>query len=148
MNGDLQQEDYKEGIYVGYRYADSFGVEPMYPFGYGLSYTDFTMESDMTVHNGNVQVHTKVKNIGHHSGKAVVQIYGCLPAGKLHKEYQRLVGFAKTEELQPGQMQTVTVSFGTQELASYDESRNCYVLEAGDYIIRAGEHSRSPARMM
>ena len=142
LNGDLENEDYKEDIYVGYRYADSFGVEPMYPFGYGLSYTDFSLESQVTVMNGGVTVSASVQNIGNHSGKAVVQVYVSCPAGELHKEYQRLVGFAKTEELQPGQTQTFTVSFEPIELASYDESRNCYVLETGDYIIRVGEHSR------
>ncbi|MGI6315129.1 MAG: glycoside hydrolase family 3 protein [Christensenellales bacterium] len=143
LNGDLENEDYKEGIYVGYRYADSFGVEPMYPFGYGLSYTNFSMETTVTTQNGTAFVSAKVKNIGHHTGKAVVQVYVSCPVGTIHKEYQRLAGFGKTTELNPGHEQTIIVSFGPQELASYDESRNCYVLEAGDYIIRVGEHSRN-----
>lgn len=142
LNGDLENEDYKEDIYVGYRYADSFGVSPMYPFGYGLSYTDFSVESGITTQNGRIILTAIVKNIGQHPGKAVVQVYASCPTGTIHKEYQRLVGFGKTRELPPGQTEMLTLSFGTQELASYDESRNCYVLEAGDYIIRVGEHSR------
>ena len=146
LNGDLDNEDYSEGIYVGYRYFDSFGVEPRYPFGYGLSYTDFSIEaSDVTASGSRVIVTAKVTNTGSFAGKEVVQLYVSAPAGQLDKEYQSLAAFAKTPLLQPGQSETVELSFDLRAIASFDEAAGAFTLEQGDYILRLGNSSRNTA---
>ncbi len=145
LNGTLQDEYYKEGIYVGYRYFDSFGVEPAYPFGYGLSYTDFSLRSaGVTVDGGTVTVTATVTNTGSvYSGKEVAQLYVSAPAGALDKEYQSLAAFVKTDLLAPGEGQELPLTFDLATLASYREADASYVLEAGDYILRLGNSSRS-----
>ena len=144
LNGDLQNENYKEGIYVGYRYFDSFGVEPAYPFGFGLSYTDFAIGFEsLTAKGSAITVTAKVENVGSCSGKEVVQLYTSAPAGSLCKEYQSLCAFAKTKLLAPGECQTLELRFDLREIASFREADNCYVLEGGDYILRLGNSSRS-----
>ena len=144
LNGDLQNEYYKEGIYVGYRYFDSFGVTPAYPFGHGLSYTDFAISFDALAAKGSqITVTVQVKNEGSLPGKEVVQLYASAPEGTLCKEYQALAAFAKTKVLSPGEVQTLALTFDMTQLASYREKDNCYVLEAGDYILRLGNSSRN-----
>ena len=145
LNGDLDNEYYKEGIYVGYRYFDSFGVEPAYPFGFGLSYTTFTIHSaGVAAEDSKVTVKATVVNTGNtFSGKEVAQLYISAPNGKIHKEYQSLAAFAKTNILAPGARQTLELRFDLKSIASYRESDGCYVLEAGDYILRLGNSSRS-----
>lgn len=145
LNGNLDNEYYKEGIYVGYRYFDSFGAEPAYPFGYGLSYTTFSVHSAGIETKGTaVQLKAAVANTGaDYSGKEVVQLYVSAPNGKLHKEYQSLAAFAKTDVLQPGQRQTVELSFDLKAIASYREQDASYVLEAGEYVLRLGNSSRN-----
>lgn len=153
-DGNSTQEDYVEGIYVGYRYFDSFykvanADDPdsvlNYPFGYGLSYTDFDVTVDsVTVDMDYVTVNATVMNTGQtYSGKEVVQVYFSAPAGKLDKPYQELGGYGKTDVLGPGQRQTLTISFPTTEMSSYDEDLEAYIMEDGDYIIRVGNSSRS-----
>lgn len=144
LNGNLEDEYYKEGIYVGYRYFDSFGVEPAYPFGYGLSYTTFSIRSaGIAVDGSNITVKTVVTNSGDaYGGKEVVQLYVSAPNGKLHKEYQSLAAFAKTRTLEPGASQTLELNFDLKALASYRETDASYILEAGDYILRLGNSSR------
>ena len=145
LNGDLQNEYYKEGIYVGYRYFDSFGVEPAYPFGFGLSYTDFDIRSSGVIMDGRqVTVKAAVTNIGGtFRGKEVVQLYLSAPNGALHKEYQSLAAFAKTGNLAPGERQSLELSFDLGSMASYRETDNAYVLERGEYILRLGNSSRN-----
>ena len=145
LNGELKEEYYKEGIYVGYRYFDSFNIEPAYPFGFGLSYTDFTIHSaGVNAEGSEVTVKASVTNTGNTwSGKEVVQLYVSAPAGKLHKEYQSLAAFAKTETLVPGQRQELTLKFDLRNLPSYREYDACYVLEAGEYVLRIGNSSRN-----
>lgn len=145
LNGNLDNEYYKEGIYVGYRYFDSFGSEPAYPFGYGLSYTTFSVHSAGIETKGTaVQLKAAVANTGaDYSGKEVVQLYVSAPNGKLHKEYQSLAAFAKTDVLQPGQRQAVELSFDLKAIASYREQDASYVLEAGEYVLRLGNSSRN-----
>lgn len=149
LNGDLENEFYKEGIYVGYRFFDSFGVEPAYPFGFGLSYTDFDMRCAGIViaeDGRHVTVQASVTNTGEvYSGKEVAQLYVSAPNGTLDKEYQALAAFAKTEALVPGASQTVELTFDLGSLASYREADGCYVLEPGPYILRLGNSSRSTA---
>ena len=144
LNGDVDQEYYREGIYVGYRYFDSYDVEPRYPFGYGLSYTDFSIEAEtVTAAGGKVTVSAKVTNTGStYAGREVVQLYVSCPKSGMDKEYQKLAAFAKTEELKPGESTNVLLTFAMEELASYREEDAAYVLEKGDYILRAGASSR------
>ncbi len=143
-DGDTLQEDYNEGVYVGYRYFDSFGIEPYYPFGYGLSYTTFTMETkEVTANADEICLQVRVANTGTVSGKEVVQVYVSAPqGGKLVQPYQELRGFGKTKELAAGEGETLTIKIPTRSLASFDEERSAYVMEAGDYLVRVGRHSR------
>ena len=145
LNGNLEDEFYKEGIYVGYRYFDSFGVAPAYPFGFGLSYTDFAIRSAGIAADGSrISVKASVTNSGvAYSGKEVVQLYVSAPNGKLHKEYQSLAAFAKTGVLMPGATETLELNFDLKSLASYREADAAYVLEAGSYILRLGNSSRN-----
>ena len=145
QNGELKEEYYREGIYVGYRYFDSFGVEPAYPFGYGLSYTDFSVHSaGVALEGTDVTVRAAVTNMGEvYSGKEVVQLYLSAPSGKLPKEYQSLVAFGKTGILAPGGREELSLSFDLKSMASYRESDGCYVLEAGEYLLRLGNSSRN-----
>ena len=145
LNGQPKVAEYKEDIFVGYRYFDTFGVEPAYPFGFGLSYTDFALQSGgMIADKSTVTVKAAVENIGKtFSGKEVAQLYVSAPAGKLPKEYQSLAAFAKTDLLAPGARQVVELSFDLTALASYREADNAYILEAGEYILRLGNSSRN-----
>lgn len=149
LNGDVTNEFYKEGIYVGYRFFDSFGVEPAFPFGYGLSYTDFAMRCAgirLSEDGRQVTVEAAVTNIGEtYTGKEVAQLYASAPNGALDKEYQSLAAFAKTEPLAPGVSQTLELTFDLARLASFRESDAAYVLEPGEYILRLGSSSRSTA---
>lgn len=144
--GELDDTRYQEGIYVGYRYFDSVGKRAMFPFGYGLSFTDFDIsERDFSIDGECLTVSAKVSNIGKHSGKEVVELYVSAPNGKLDKPYQSLVAFAKTRLLAPGESETVCIKVMLAELASYDESKAEYVLEKGNYILRVGNSSDNTA---
>jgi len=145
LNGNLEDEYYKEGIYVGYRYFDSFAVTPAYPFGFGLSYTSFEIIPAGIVADGSkVTLCAEVTNTGDtYAGKEVVQLYVSAPNGRLHKEYQALAAFSKTAVLEPGMKQTLEMMFDLRSLASYREEDASYVLEAGEYIIRLGNSSRN-----
>ena len=144
-NGNVNDEYYTEGIYVGYRYFDTFGVEPLYPFGYGKSYTDFSViPGGVRVEGGQVKLSAVVKNTGAvYAGKEVVQVYYSAPVGKLPKPYQELAAFAKTKPLAPGESETVEVAFPVTDMASYCETCAAWVLEAGEYLLRVGSNSRS-----
>jgi beta-glucosidase len=145
VNGDDNDEYYKEGVFVGYRYFDTFNVAPAYPFGYGLSYTDFAIETqDVKACGKKVVVTVKVTNIGEkYSGKEVVQIYYSAPDGQIEKPYQELAAYAKTGELAPGESEVLTISYPTAVMASYDIDKASYILEAGTYYVRVGNGSRS-----
>jgi len=145
LNGNLNDEYYHEDIYVGYRYFDSFGVEPAYPFGYGKSYTEFSIETEKVSAEGTlITVDVAVSNTGDkYSGKEVVQVYLSSPQGKLNKEYQSLVGFAKTDLLAPGESGNVQIIFDIVRFAGYDEETASYILEKGEYIVRVGNSSRN-----
>lgn len=137
---------YNEGIYVGYRYFDTVGKKALYPFGHGLSYTAFDIKLEsVTLHGSEVAVKTSVSNIGKHPGKEVVQVYVSCPCGKLDKAYQDLAGFTKTGIIAPNEAANAEVTFDMAQLASYDESRSAYILEAGNYIVRVGNSSRDTA---
>ena len=144
-DGDNKQEDYKEGIYVGYRYFDTFNITPAYEFGYGKSYTSFDVEPlTVAADENNVSVTVNVTNTGDtYSGKEVVEVYFSAPDGSIEKPYQELAGFAKTDNLAPGESQKLTVTYKTTEMSSYDEAKAAYVMEDGDYIVRIGDSSRN-----
>lgn len=145
LNGNLAEEYYKEGIYVGYRYFDSFQVKPKYPFGYGLSYTDFKIKvKSILIEKTEVVVKVSVKNVGEtYAGKEVVQLYVSCPRGELDKEYQELAAFAKTKVLMPGEKDKLTLRFRMEDLASYRETDAAMVLEGGAYVLRIGNSSRN-----
>ncbi len=145
LNGNLDEEYYREGIYVGYRYFDTFHVAPRYPFGYGLSYTTFEMHlADMKLEKTTVTICVNVKNNGEtYCGKEVVQVYVSCPEGELEKEAQRLTAFAKTGELKPGEQERVTLQFDLRDLTSYREKDGATVLEEGEYVVRFGNCSRN-----
>lgn len=135
---------YKEGVYVGYRYFDRTDISPIYPFGFGMGYTTFTVTPvKMTVEDGQITVTVKVKNTGAAAGKEIVQVYYSAPEGKLDKPYQELAGYVKTGELQPEEEQEVTVTFAVSSMASYDTARAAWVMEAGTYYVRVGNCSRN-----
>ena len=135
---------YKEGIYVGYRYFDTFGVTPRYPFGYGLSYTEFASEIiDVNIDGQIIDLTVKVTNVGKSNGREIIQCYLSSPQVKLEKAYQELCAYAKTDVLEPNESCELLMSFDLTEMASYDEERASYILEAGKYYVRVGNCSRS-----
>lgn len=139
-NGSVHDEEYEDGIYVGYRYFDSFGVEPEYCFGFGRSYTDFSLQIDGVEAAGDrVQVRATVQNTGSvYAGKEVVQIYYSAPQGRMDKPYQELAAYHKTSLLKPGESEAMILTFAIKEMASYSEADAAWVLEKGDYVIRVG----------
>lgn len=140
--GDWNETRYKEGIYVGYRYFDKMGKKALFPFGYGLSYTDFEIKAgEVKLNTDTITIQASVKNVGTSSGKEVVQLYVSMPEGKLEKPFQDLVAYKKTSLLSSGEEENVELTFSLSEFASYDEKTASYILEKGDYIIRMGNCS-------
>ena len=140
--------EYEEGVYVGYRYFETFeGAKELvqYPFGYGLSYTDFAWEvEEITADETQVKAQVKVTNTGDMAGKDVVQVYFSAPyTGKIEKSAIELAGYAKTGELAPGQSEGVSVAFDTDDMASYDVTRGGWVMEEGDYEIKVNRDVRT-----
>ncbi|NHV98294.1 MAG: beta-glucosidase [Thaumarchaeota archaeon] len=136
-----QRVVYDEGIYVGYRYYDSFGVEPAYEFGFGLSYTSFEYRGLMVeVVNNRVIVSFEVENTGSLPGKEVAQVYVRAPKGRVDKPFQELKGFHKTRLLNPGEKEGIRVELDFDMLASYDGEK--WVVEKGEYEVRVGSSSR------
>ena len=147
-NGNVDKEYYTEGLYVGYRYFDSFDIPVRYGFGYGLSYTTFETKVLATElkENKKIVIETEVTNTGDtYSGKEVVELYATCPAGKLEKEYRRLVAFAKTGLLAPGQCEKLTLEIGLDKLTSYSEKEAAWILEKGTYVIWAGNSLEASA---
>ena len=139
------KEKYEEGIFVGYRYFDTFEVPVRYSFGYGMSYTDFEIRTDdikvsgRGMMNPKVSVTVTVTNTGDtYAGKEVVQIYASCPQGRLVKEFRRLAGFGKTKLLAPKESQTMTITFPLYQLTSYEEESASWILEPGMYGIWIG----------
>jgi beta-glucosidase len=143
-DGDSTKEEYKDGIYVGYRYFDSFNKKPAYEFGYGLSYTSFDMKvASVEADEKKVTVKVNVKNTRNYAGKEVAEVYFSAPTGKLDKPYQELAGYGKTDLLAPGESETLTISYDTSEMSSYSEDDAAYIMEKGNYIVRVGNSSRN-----
>ena len=147
QEGDFGVPDdtcYKEGIYVGYRYFDSVDKQPMFPFGYGLGYTSFEINTKETsVEGSKLTVTVEVINTGRYNGKEVVQLYVTIPEGKLDQPYQVLAAFSKTHELIPGESQTLSLSFCMKDLASFDGEGCNAILEKGNYVLHIGNSSRN-----
>ena len=140
LGGDKYNQKYNEGIYVGYRFFDSFGVKPRYRFGYGLSYTSFAASLiEIVPENGEISVKAAVKNAGERAGLEAMLLYASVPFGETGAEAKRLVAFAKTKELQPGEEETVALSIALRELSCYDETQAAWVLRAGDYPLFLGD---------
>lgn len=143
LNGNLTDEYYREGLYVGYRYFDSFQVEPRYCFGHGLSYTITEINLiNSKIEGSSVTLEVKVSNQGSFSSKEVVQVYVSCPSGKLNREAQHLAAFGKTGEIAPGSYESLAISFDIKDLAAFDEDNAAFILEAGDYVISIGHSSR------
>jgi len=142
--GDKDDTNYKEGVYVGYRYFDSANVDVMFPFGFGLGYTTFSINvKSVKLTKAKFEVVTTVKNIGKFKGKEVIEVYLSKPGTTIDEPYQILVGFAKTKELKPSRESNVKVTFKLTDFASYDTKTATYILDKGDYIVRVGNSSRN-----
>ncbi len=145
MRGRPAEDTYTDGIYVGYRYYESFGVKPSYEFGFGLSYTTFeysNLKLSSPKFAGKLTVTVDVKNTGKVAGKEVVELYLTAPAKKLDKPAQELKGFAKTRMLQPGESQTITLVIDARSLASFDPAASAWIAEAGSYTVKVGASSK------
>ena len=139
LQKDVDYTNYEEGIYVGYRYFTTAGKEVSYPFGYGLSYTNFsyTKPAVKAVADG-FEASVTVTNTGAVAGKEVVELYVSAPAGGLEKPACELKGFAKTRELKPGESQVVTIKVKNYDIASFNEAASAWEAPAGAYKVYFG----------
>lgn len=139
---NVDYTNYEEGIYVGYRYFDTFGKEVSYPFGHGLSYTTFSFDVVSSGINGDkCEMKVSVKNTGNCAGKESVQLYVKAPAGGLEKPAKELKAFAKTKLLQPGESEVVTLSWNLMDMASFNEKSCSWELAKGTYQWMAAASS-------
>ncbi len=139
----LYDSYYDEGIMVGYRYYDTEGKEVSYPFGYGLSYTDFAyLNPKMDKTDDSLIITLDIKNTGKKAGKEIVQGYVKAPGRDMVKPIHELKAFAKTALLQPGETQTIALEIPMASLASFDEEASAWVLESGDYMVELAANSR------
>lgn len=142
-DSNSMQEDYIEDIFVGYRYFDTFDIDVLYPFGYGLSYTSFKKEvKDVKVDFNEIKIDIEITNIGKQAGKDVVEVYVSAPIGKLTKPIHELKGYGKTNKLEVNSSEILTINIPTKSLASFDELSASYIMEKGDYIVSIGNNSR------
>jgi len=142
--GAESDTNYKEGIYVGYRYFDTENVDVMFPFGYGLGYTDFEYDIlSASLVGEKFEVEASVKNVGSHKGKEVLELYLSKPGTTLDEPYQILVNFGKSKELKPAEEEILKLSFNLSDFASYDEKSESYILDKGSYVVRLGNSSRN-----
>ena len=138
-NGNLIEEYYEDGIYVGYRYFDSFGVKPRYRFGYGLSYTTFEETPvSVSLRGTSLSVDIRIRNTGSCAGRHAVLLFASCPFVEQVKEFSRLVTFGKTAVLAPGETETLTLSFDLSGLSSYRIPKAAWYLEKGDYALLLG----------
>ena len=151
--GHKEHNNYAEDVFVGYRYFETFAREAVhYPFGFGLSYTSFSLAGELRESDGTVTVAVEVANTGHTAGREVAQLYVQAPDGALGKPARALVAFAKTRELAPGQSQRLELAVPVEALASYDDGgatghRSAWVLEPGPYRFFLGADVRSAAEV-
>jgi beta-glucosidase len=149
MMGRPSEVTYDEGIYVGYRYFNTFNVKPAYEFGYGLSYTSFKL-NDIKVSapdfKGSISVKVTVRNTGKVAGKEVVQLYLSAPAGNIDKPESELKGFVKSNLLEPGQSQFLVFTLHAADLASFYTNKSEWIADAGEYKVKIGTSSTNIAK--
>lgn len=148
LDGQIDYEEYKEGIYVGYRYIDAFKVQARYPFGYGLSYTNFSFIGKAVLKDSVIEIQAKVKNIGEKDGAEILQAYLHFPNEKVKREVKALTSFARTKELAPGEETILTLTFDLQDWGYYDEKTSSYILGSGIYLVSLGDSSLSPTPLL
>lgn len=137
---------YEEGIYVGYRYFNTFNIKPAYEFGYGLSFTSFEysgLKINSSIFNNTIIATVDIKNTGKVAGKEVVQLYITAPSATLQKPAIELKAFGKTNLLQPGQKQTLQFVLSAKDIASFDTPSSSWVAEAGKYAVKIGASSQN-----
>jgi beta-glucosidase len=142
--GKPSQVTYEEGIYVGYRYYQTFGKEVSYPFGHGLSYTNFSydkLQVNKQSADGTIEATVEVRNSGTKAGREVVQLYVAAPGKDMHKPASELKAFAKTKLLTPGETELIRFRLLAKDLASFDESSTAWVAESGNYKLLTGKSS-------
>lgn len=135
---------YKEGIYVGYRYFNTFGIKPSFEFGYGKSYTDFeysNIKTSSKTFNNSIEVSVNIKNTGKVPGKEIVELYLSAPGKTIDKPKSELKAYAKTKELNPSESQTVILTLSKKDLASFETGKSAWIAEAGTYKILVGASS-------
>lgn len=151
--GDNDENIYQEDIYVGYRYFETFAKDKvMYPFGFGLTYTEFKEDYTAKIEGTQVVVTAKIKNIGDFPTRQVIEVYYGAPCGKLGAPEKQLIGYKKTKTLNPDEEEVLEIKVDIKNLASYDDggvtgNRSSYVLEAGKHIIYAGTDVRSAQKI-
>ncbi len=147
--GDEKENIYAEDIFVGYRYFETFAEDKvLYPFGFGLSYTNFAIENThFIIENGNYSFNFSVKNTGGIAGKKAVQIYVQAPILKLGKAKKVLCGFAKTNVLKPNEVQNISVEISKKDMACFDDEISAFVMEKGEYKFYVGFDVRSAAHV-
>jgi len=132
---------YEEDIYVGYRYYDTFQIDPLFEFGYGLSYTKFDYKNLIVKHDDeNIEICFEIENSGNVEGKEIAQVYVKAPKARLDKPFQELKGFYKTKMLKPGEKEEISIKIALRDLTSFCKDK--WVLEEGEYRIRVGASSR------
>ncbi|MFB9079355.1 beta-glucosidase [Flavobacterium procerum] len=139
-----QEVTYEEGVYVGYRYFNTFNIKPSYEFGFGKSYTSFEytdVKLSSSSFKDKLTVSVTVKNTGKVSGKEVVQVYLAAPSKSIDKPKEELKAFAKTKELKAGESQTLTLTLSPKDLASFLENKSAWIAEAGEYNVLVGASS-------
>ena len=135
-NPEMHQEDYREGIFVGYRWFEKKKIKPRYGFGYGLSYTTFETEADYCVNRGTkISVNAKVRNTGDKAGREVVKLFLSCPENNLIRETRILAAFAKTMEIEPGKKEYISLDFDLKDFAAFDNDKHQFVLEQGEYVV-------------
>jgi beta-glucosidase len=140
-DSDPSEVRYKEGIFIGYRYFNTFNVTPAYAFGHGLSYTHFEykdLKINASTFTNSIKVNITITNKGKVAGKEVVQLYLAAPTSQLEKPESELKAFGKTRLLQPNQSQTLTFTLSANDLASFDPKMSAWVADAGTYTIKMG----------
>jgi beta-glucosidase len=139
--GPYAESIYDEGIYVGYRYFNSFKVKTAYEFGYGLSYTQFVysnLKLSSSTFNKNIKATVTITNSGKVAGKEVVQLYLSAPTKSMDKPNEELKGFAKTRLLKPSEAQTITLTLNAKDLASFNTAQSAWITDAGKYTVKIG----------
>ena len=137
--GGNREVYYKEDVFVGYRHFATNNVKPLFPFGFGLSYTTFAYSKPIaTLEGDNIVVQTTITNTGKVAGKEIAQVYSSAPQSDLPRPSKELKGFAKTKLLDPGESETLRIIIPKEELNYYDETKHGWALTTGTYTFHVG----------